>query len=246
MNKSVEIKKNTSLLFIVNIITLITLILFKVYFTSKGYYPILVNVMLAINVVALLIGITFNVLFVKNPNKYEESFCVKVVISCFIFYLLINTLGVLLINKPIDKQFSKTSTKLWGYCSTFGCDRYETVKNGRYEEFVIKKTYFDYNRNENALEIRTKYDTKGVVSVTATVYSRKEMFAEALIRDQLTGYYSYFNYDVSSDKIREAFNKRFESSVGDGKASYQVKEIYNNNELENLKTIVTLDLKKQD
>ena len=71
------------------------------------------------------------------------------------------------------------------------------------------------------------------------------MFSETLIKDNLKNYISEFGYDVKEEKIREAFDKRFESSVKDGIVVYRVKEIYEKENLKSLKTIITLNLKQE-
>lgn len=243
MNKKVEIKKNMIVLFVINILVLLTLILFKVLFTSISYYSLLVNGMLIVNIIVLIAGIIFNVLMLKEPDKYDEKKSIIVFVSCFIIYLLINTLGIYLINKPYEAKFSKISSELSSYCSSYGCDRYETYKEGKYEVFVIKKMYFDFDKAQNELEIHTKYDTKGVVSVKAVVYSRKQSYSESLIKNQLKDYYSNFNYDIKEQKITEAFEKRFTTNVKDGNVTYKVKEIYKKKELDKLKTEITLTVK---
>ena len=243
MNKSMEIRKHTYVLFFVNLAILFTLILFKMYFTTKGYHYLIVNVMLIINIIILLFGIFIDVLFLRKPDRYDENKMTVIVLTCFCIYILINTLGVYLINKPFDEGYTKISTTLSEYCDTFGCDRYETVKEGIYEDFIIKNTYFDYNNVENNIEIHTKYSSKQVVSVSSTIYSENELFSETLIREQLKNYFINFDYDISEEKIREAFNSRFTGSVKDGKATYKVSEIYDDEQLEKIKTEITLNLK---
>lgn len=246
MNKKLDIRKNANVLFILNIIILITMVFFKVCYTNLNYSNLLINGCLVLNIVILLLGIIFNVLFVKNPNKYDNSITLKIIIFTFIIYLLLNTVGIILINKAINNNYTKINDRLSSYCDTFGCDRYETKTNGMYEKFIIKKSFFDYNNVENALEIVTKYNTNEVISVTATVYSQNEMFSETLINEQIKNYFANFNYDTKEEKIREAFDKRFESKVNDDNASYKVTEIYNDdNELEKLKTVITLILKQE-
>ena len=149
------------------------------------------------------------------------------------------------INKPLSAGYTKINSKLSSYCDTYGCDKYETINKVGYEKFVIHKNYFDYDNKSNDIKIETYYNTKNVTKVIAEVYSRKEMFSETLIRDNLKNYMSEFGYDVKEEKIREAFDKRFESSVKDGIAVYGVKEIYEKENLKSLKTIITLNLKQE-
>ena len=245
MNKKLDIRKNTIILFVINIIILISMIFFKVYYTTKLYSNILVNVIFGINVILLLVGAIFNLLILKNPAKYDKPLLSKVVIFIFVIYLLLNTVFMLFINKTLSSNYTKINEKLSSYCDTFGCDRYETIAGNGYEEFVIKKIYFDYNNEENDLEIVTKYDTKEVISVTATIYSKKNMFSETIIYDELKNYFSNFGYEIKESKIKEAFDNRITSSVSDDNATYKVTEVYKDEELLKIKTIVTLDLKQE-
>jgi len=245
MNKKLDIRKNTIILFVINIIILISMIFFKVYYTTKLYSNILVNVIFGINVILLLVGAIFNLLILKNPAKYDKPLLSKTVVSTFVIYLLLNTVFMLFINKTLSSNYTKINEKLSSYCDTFGCDRYETIAGNGYEEFVIKKIYFDYNNEENDLEIVTKYDTKEVISVTATIYSKKNMFSETIIYDELKNYFSNFGYEIKESKIKEAFDNRITSSVSDDNATYKVTEVYKDEELLKIKTIVTLDLKQE-
>lgn len=243
MEKKIDIKKNGYVLFFVNIGILLTLLLFRTYYISVGYHVILVNAMLGINIFILLVGIFFNVLIIKRKDYYDEKKSIKLIIVCFIVYILINTLGVYLINKPLDNGYTKISETLSSYCDSFECDKYETIKSGLYEEFVIKKQYFDYDNVQNNIEIYTKYNSKQVVSVKAIIYSENDLFSENLIKEQLASFYDNFNYEISSPKIKEAFDKRFDGKVFDDNATYKVDEIYSEGQLHKLKTTITLEIK---
>lgn len=245
MNKKLDIRKNTIILFVINIIVLISLIFFRAYYTSKLYSTVLVNVVFGVNIVLLLAGVIFNLLILKNPDKYDRPLLSKIIITVFVIYLLFNTVFMVFINKNLSSGYTKVNQELSSYCDTFGCDRYETIAGNGYEEFVIKKIYFDYNNDENDLEIVTKYNTKEVISVTATIYSNKDMFSETIIYDELKNYFSNFGYDIKESKIKEAFDNRITSSVSDDNATYKVTEVYKNEELQKLKTIITLDLKQE-
>ena len=136
------------------------------------------------------------------------------------------------------------NSKLSSYCDTYGCDRYETIQKNGYEQFIIKKTYFDYNNVENDIKITTEYDKDKVLDVKAEVYSQNEMFSETLIKDVLKDYFCNFGYEVKEDLIKKAFNERFSSSISDDNATYKVEEIYDGDELDKIKTTIFLDLKQ--
>lgn len=244
MNKKLDIRKNANVLFAINVIIFISLIFFKVFYTKLSYNSLIINVSLIINIVLFITGMVFNVLFIKDADKYDKPVILKIIIIVLGIYLLFNILGIPFFGKLISGDYTKINNKLSSYCETYGCDKYETIAKENYEEFIIKKSYFDYNNVENNLEIVTKYDTKKVISVTATIYSQNEMFSETLINEQVKNYFINFGYNTKEEKIREAFDKRFESEAKDGKAIYKVLEMYNdNNELYMIKTVITLNLK---
>lgn len=244
MNKKMNIIKNAYILFVVNVLVFISLILFKNLYTQLGYDLSLINVTFVVNLVIFVLGLIFNILFIRNPQVYDNKKSTIIIIICFFVYLLLNSVLMVVVNKELSSGYTKINSKLSSYCVTYGCDKYETVSKGGYEEFVISKSYFDYNNAENNLEIVTKYNTKEILEIVATVYSKKEMFSETLIKDNLKDYFLNFEHEISEEKIREAFDKRFTSSVEDGNFTYKVTEIYKNNELDKLKTTITLVLKQ--
>ena len=134
------------------------------------------------------------------------------------------------------------NSKVMSYCDTYGCDKYETKTKASYEEFIIKKEYFDYDNNPNSLVIVTKYDEEKVLSVEADVYSDNNMFSTTLVKDSIKDYFYNFNYEINENLIKEAFDKRFESAVKENNATYKVTEIYEKKELTKLKTSIKLNL----
>ena len=242
MEEKLEIKKNGYVLFVVNIITLITLVFFRIIYSQLGFYSLLLNIFLIINIIFLIVGIIFNVLFIKNVNKYDVKKSIIITLIIFFIYLLLNTVGIYFINSQMSKGYSKINSMLSSYCESFGCDKYDTVSGNGYEDFVINKSYYDYDGSSNNLEITVRYNTNGVDYVEAVIYSRNELFSPRIIRTELSDYYDNFNYKISEDKIKEAFDNRFKSSVKDGNATYRVVEIYKNGALERLKTTINLKI----
>lgn len=243
MNKNIELKKNCMVLFILNIGVLLSLILFKTYFSKVGYVPFLVNSMLVINVIILIIGIIFNVILLKKPNFCDDRKSLIVMIVLFFLYVFLNTIGVVIINKPLSSGYKKMADRLSSYCDTYVCDRYETVNEGRVKDFIIKKNYLDYNGVQNEIEIHTKYDMDDIISIEAIIYSENEMFSEVLIKEQVKSYYDNFGVTISDDLIKKAFDNRFDGSVKKDDMSYKVSEIYEDGELTKLKTVISLKLK---
>ena len=237
MNKKIMLQKNTIFLFFLNILVLITLIAFKMIFSKIGYSILWVNLMFIINIITLIIGIIFNIVLVINPTRYSVKKSVVVMLSCFIIYLLLNIMGTYVINKTIIKKYSLVSNKLIVYCKSYSCDRYETKKEGKYLDFIIKNTYYDYNNNKQYFEIHNFCDTNNVKSVDAIIYSDNNSFSQELIKDLIYDYFINFGAHIDAVKIKEAFDKRFDDFiVTDDELSYRVSEIYENNKLTGLKT----------
>lgn len=244
MDKKIDLKKNCVLLFVLNILVFLSLILFKVYFTKMGYSSVLVNSALIINVILLVIGVIFNVLMFKNPSFCCDKKHSVIFVVIFIIYLFINTFGVVLINKPLNSGYTKIAEELSGYCESFMCQKYETVNDGTLRDFVINNSYLDYNGVTNEVQIHTKYDSKEVLLVEATIFSQNEMFSEELIKKQVEAYYSNFGVEVDANVIKQAFDNRFNGSIKKEKLTYKVSEVYDEDTLVGLKTTITLDLKQ--
>lgn len=244
MNKNIELRKNCMILFILNICALLLMILFKVYFSSVGYPAFLINIMLGINILFLALGIVFNFILFTKPNKFDERKSIILTGVLFFIYVLINTVGVVIINKPLSSGYKKIADQLTLYCDTYVCDRYETINQGGIRDFIIRKTYLDYNGVSNDIEIHTKYDSSDVISVQAIVYSQNEMFSEMLIKEQIKVYFDNFGVSVSETLIKDAFDNRFKGSIKKDNLDYKVSEVYEEGELIKLKTIITLKLKQ--
>lgn len=245
MNKNLEIRRNTNVLFVLNIVVLITMVFFRNYYGKLGYTNVIINTFLVIDVLILILGIIYNVKFIKKANKYDNTKTFIIMMVIFFCYLLLNTVGTIVINKIVRGSYTKMASNVSSYCEEYICDKYETLAGNGYEVFVIYNTYYDYDNKENKLEIRTKYNKDEVVSVVATVYSRKQMFSETLIKEKLKDYFYIFDTELVESKIREAFEKRFDGDVTDQNINYKVREVYNKKgELEKLKTIITLELKQ--
>ena len=245
MNKNLDIRRNTNVLFVLNIVILITMIFFRNYYGKIGYTNIIINTFLMVDILILILGIVYNVLFIKDVEKYDNKATFIIIMVVFLIYLLLNTVGTITINKVIRGRYTKIGSNVLSYCNKYSCDKYETISLDGYEVFVIYNKYYDYDKKENELEIRTKYNKDEVVSVIATVYSRKKMFSEELIKESIKDYYYIFDTEIDAKKIRQAFDKRFEGVIVDDNLEYKVREIYNEDgKLEKLKTVITLELKK--
>lgn len=238
MNKNVVLNKNTIVLFVLNILAILSCFLFRTYFIKLGYLKNLVNIAMILNIIIIIIGILFNVILLIHPNKFKIRQSIIIMVIVFLIYLIINTLGVNLINKKITFSYNKTSDKLFSYCSSFECDKYNTKVNGQNRDFIINKSYIDFNGVKNEVEIHTIYDLKGVKKVKAVVYCQNEMFSEYLINEQVKSYFSNFNVATDESLIKRAFDDRFTGNVKKDNITYKVEEVYNDGILTNLKTII--------
>lgn len=244
MNKKIELKNNTVVLFFVNLGVLISLIFFKWYFTLQGFIPIIINVAFVLNIILFLIGCIFIFLFMTKLNSYDEKKSITIIIIIFIIYLLLNTIGVSLINKPLSKGYAKIAEELSSYCDTYICDRYETITDKNIKDFIIRKTYFDYDNVENDIEIHTTYDNNSVIKVSAVIDSKKELFSERLIKDELNEYFSNFGVEIDEKLVKKAFDNRSKDKVKKDNMTYKVTEMYEDETLIGLQTEITLILKQ--
>ena len=73
MNRRIELKKNTVTLFIINVLLLLLLILLKTIYTKLNYWVVPTNIMLVLNILTLIIGIVFNVLYIVKDGKYNDK-----------------------------------------------------------------------------------------------------------------------------------------------------------------------------
>ena len=232
MNKRVTLKKHVICLFVVNILTFLLLILFKTAYGKANYWIVIQSIMLILNLAALFAGIIFNVLYVIHDEKYDNknSFIIPIVIF---FVLQIFNIGIVnFVNNSHDSTYSDLTAKISSYCDSdnYYCDKYEIVRYSDYNELVAHKIYYDYNNKKNNIEIRTKYSPENVISVEAVIDSKKTSFSHYLIKNSIKKYFNNFDYIVSEDKIKAAFEKRFTGSVIDNASNatvtYKVKEIY--------------------
>lgn len=239
MNKNLDIRRNTNVLFVLNIVVLITMVFFRNYYGKLGYTTVIINSFLIINIILLIIGIVYNILFIKNPEKYDTKKVFIIMIIIFGIYFITNTVGTISINKMLRGSYSKISSTVSSYCDKYVCDKYETISKNGYEEFIINNTYYDLDNKENKLKIVTRYSKEEVISVTVTIFSRKQSFSEVLIKENIKEYFYNLNIEIDETKIRDAFNKRFDGIVKDKKITYKVREVYDKKgNLKKLKTII--------
>lgn len=238
MNKNIVLNKNIVFLFILNILSILSCFLFRTYFIKLGYIKSLVNIVMLLNIIIIIIGLLFNVILLINPNKFKIRQSIIIMIVSFLIYIITNTIGINMINTKINSSYNKISNQLFSYCNNFECDKYNTKINGKNRDFIINKSYIDFNDIKNDVEIHTIYDLKGVKKIKAIVYCQNEMFSEYLINEQIKNYFSNFNIVIDESLIKKAFDDRFIGNVKKDSTTYKVEEVYNDGILTNLKTII--------
>lgn len=247
MNKKIVLKKHVICIFVLNIVTFLLLILFKTIYGKLNYWIVIQNIMLFINLVALFVGIAFNVLYITHDKKFDtkNSFIIPIIVFCVLQVFNIGIVNI--VNSTHDSAYADLTAKLSSYCDAdnYYCDSYEIMRYSKNNDFVAYKTYYDYNNQKNDIEIHVKYSADSIISVEATIYSRKSSFSNYLIKNNIKKYFYNYNYEVDEDKIAAAFDKRFEGVVTDNNdtsnITYKVKEIYDKNKrLDRIATIITL------
>lgn len=242
MDKKIELKNKTIVLLVVESIILLTSFLFKNYYVYKGYNTALVYTMLVINILIFILGIIVLYLFLKKSDIYDEKKSIIAISIAFVIFIILNTIVVNLINKPLNKGYEKISEKLVSYCDDYVCERYETLTNKSNRDFIIKKTYVDYNGNYNDLEIKVTYNNKRVTKVTAIVFSSSSLFSERLIVEAIEGYLRKLDITINENKIREALENRNVKSIKENNVIYEVSDVFTDQNLTHLKT--TIEIKK--
>ena len=229
MNKEIKLQRNTIILFIVNILMILSMFIIKFYYNYKMYEKKLLTLIIIVDILIILFGIAYNFFLLISKKDNEKS--IVIIITYAAIFIILNTVIIYLINRPIALGYQKNSLLLSNYCKKNQCDNYYNVSHNNYREFVIKNTYFDYNNEENKIEIHIKYTSKNIISFKASIYSNSNLFSEKIIKDELEKYTLYFNKTLDEESIRKAFELRFDSEAKNNDVIYKVSEIF---EKENL------------
>ena len=243
MSKNIELTKNIKVLFGVNLFVLISLFFFRLLFNDLGYYFALVNIMTVINVVFLLFGIVFNVLLLIKKECFDNKTSFIAIIVATIIYLIINTVGIYILNKPIQNKYNEYSNKLYKYCKLYECETFEIISNNDKKEYIIENNYLDYNNNLNSVKFNAIYDINGIYEISAVIISDNELYSQDLIKEIVDNYFNYFNKKIDTELIKRAFDIRFEGELKENEYIYKVTEVYDENILLKIKTEIMVKLK---
>lgn len=238
MNKKIVLDKNIVILFFFNVLIFLSTIIFKFYFTKMNYYSALVKGIFVLDIIILFVVVVFNVLLLFE-KKYDIK---KIIILIFLIYIFLNSIFINLMNNRYNYKYYKVSKNLLSYCKSYNCHKYETINLVNKKDFIIYKTYYDYNNLKNKIEIHTIYDISKVVNIKAKIYSNNELFSEQLIYDELNAYFLNFGIYINSENIRKAFINRDKSNVKENNIHYKVNSIYLDDSLDKFETIISADL----
>lgn len=240
MNKEIKIDRNIKILFIVDILVFVMTLILRYTYINIGYYYKLVNIAFILNILFFILCIIYTIYLVLGKKVLDHF--ILIIFSLLGVYILFNTLGVIFINKPIEKQYKKTAEKVLSYCEQYSCDTYETKYMKDKRILTIQKTYFDYDNNENTIVFETLYDKDKIINLTASIDSSSDLYSEEIIKKELDSYFLIFDKQINEKYVINAFENRFIGEIKHNDMTYKVTEIYDNNNLIKLKTIITLKL----
>ena len=243
MNKNIELTKNIKVLFGVNLFIIISIFLFRLIYNDLGYYTLLVNIMTIINILFIIFGITYNILMLVKKEQFDNKNGFIIIVIFGIIYLIINTLGIYLINKSIQNKYNKYSDKLYKYCELYECETYEVISKNDKKEYIIENNYLDYNNNLNGIKLIALYDINGIYKISATIISDNELYSEDLIKEQIDNYFNYFDKKINKELIKEAFDLRFDGDIKENEYVYKVTEVYDEKILSKIKTEIIVKLR---
>lgn len=241
MNKEIKLEKNTKLMFCINIFLLISIFLFNYIFKYLNVYHKIINIFTIINISILVISVIFNIFVILKQDKYNNKIWFKRMIIGLIIYVLLNTFIVYLINKPYQLKLNRIENELVSYCDYYECETYEVKNEKEHYNFYITKKYLDYDNMYNNIEINNYYDIEGVKNIKLVIYSRKEMFSELLINEEVKYWLNNFDISTNYETIYKAFTNS-PNKITENGITYEIVDNYENNTFKVLKTIITLKI----
>ncbi len=242
MNNKIIIRKDNRRLLVISILMLVLTFIFKFIYSYLGFSISICNIFFIINILLILITIIFNLLLIFKYEKLKKI--LKYIKIFFIVYILLNTLITIVFNIPYLINVGKVEEKIVKNCDKYGCETFDTNKN----IFELSKQYLDYSGNSNYINIKNYYNDVGVYKIEAEVYSEKSLYSEYLIYEQIKDWFSmYYGSEPEFYYIGEAFKRREKGEeLTKNKYTYKVEEVYENDTLIKMKSIIILNINKEN
>ena len=242
MNNKVNIRKDNKRLLVLSILMLVLAFIFKFIYSYLGFSISICNIFFIINILLLVITIAFNLLLVFKYDKFKKF--LKFIRVYFIGYILLNIVITIIFNIPYLINIRKVEEKIVNNCDIYECETFDSNKN----VLKLTKQYLDYSGNSNYINIKNYYNDVGVYKIVAEVYSEKSLYSEYLIYEQVKDWFSlYYGSEPEFYYIGEAFKRREKSEkVSKNKYTYKVEEVYEDNTLIKMKSIIILNIDKEN
>ena len=241
MRKNIKLSTSSIIFFILNIIILISSVVLRNIYINIGYDLKIINIIFILNIIILLLCISFNIyLLIYDNIKLKKV--IFLVLSIVVAYSFINIFLTSYVNKKCNEEYFKITEKLTNYCKEFYCSKYETISLKDKRKFRLEKKYTDYNNETQLIEISIIYGKELIKEIDAIIYSSNESYSTFLIKEQLSLYFSNFNIELDEESINSAFEKRDEGNIKFENQIYEVKSIYNKEILDGFKTKIKISL----
>lgn len=242
MNNKVIIKKDNKRLLVFSLLMLVLAFIFKFIYSYLGFNISICNIFFIINILLIIILSIFNLVLIFKSNKLKKY--IKFVKVLFVFFIILNTIITIIFNIPYLRDIRKVKEKIVSNCDNYNCETFNTNKN----IFSITKQYLDYSGNSNYINIKNYYNDVGVYKIEAEIYSNKELYSEYLVYEQVKDWFIiYYDSEPEFFYIGEAFRKKDKvENLSKNKYTYKVEDIYENDELVKIKTIIILNIDKEN
>ena len=241
MNKKVIIRKDNKRLLVISILMLVLTFIFKFIYSYLGFNISICNIFFIINIILLLITIIFNLVLIFKREKLKKL--LKFLKFYFIGYIILNTLVIIVFNVPYIINVRKVEEKIVSNCGIYNCETFDANKN----IFSLTKQYLDYSGNSNYINIKNYYNDIGIYKIEAEIYSENTLYSEYLIIEQVKEWFGmYYGSEPDFYYLGEAFRKGTQEEVSKNKYTYKVEEVYENNKLIKIKSIINLNINKEN
>lgn len=242
MNNKVIIKKDNKRLLIISLLIMVLTFIFKFLYSYLGFNNSICNIFFIINILLVIIFCIFNLMLIFKYEKLKKF--MKYIKIIFISYIILNTIITIIFNVPYLIDIRKVQEKIASNCDNYNCETFNSNKN----IFTLTKQYLDYSGNSNYINIKNYYNDVGVYKIKAEIYSNKELFSEYLVYEQVKDWFIiYYGIEPDFFYIGEAFRKKGSvENLSKNKYTYKVEDVYENNELIKIKTIIILNIDKEN